>query len=395
MESPGMIRHPAESHLYIIEIDVPDQALSFSIDQDAVFSFAQYIIKINIAHRTHIRIFFSAQHRNGNGFCCAPVYLRLKQSGRDRQILENHIFNATRIPQLQGDAPVGAGDHTVFHQNIAEKRLTFAAEFDGCTGGYQSAIADSDIFTGAILHGSCRIFKHDAVVSALNMAVGNADIAAVIRINTITICHAQIIINTDTIDQHILTPHQMHRPEGTVLQRHIDNAYPAAVLHKDHRRSGIKAALNMPLCDLAVINTVVTMDGSKSGDRHILTVLGVEEKILRCTGIFAVFVRRDMGCFRNKALCLFGQIIFQMVTTFEHCTHFQMQFQIGAQIHQTAPEGSSTGNRHPSTTGCCAGIDCCLDGSSVIGAAITDSAKVQNIIAHNFPPGFIFSTSVA
>lgn len=169
MDALRITGHRPKMDQHIIKIDIPNQSFSFSVDQNAVFSLTQYIIKVYIMYRAHIRFLFPAQDRDGDGLCRSPIDLRFEKPGRNRQILENHIFDTALIPQLHGNAPIRTGDHTVFHQNIAEKRLALTTKFDSGTGGHQCAVADRDILTGSILHGGGCIFEHNMALLASYM----------------------------------------------------------------------------------------------------------------------------------------------------------------------------------------------------------------------------------
>ena len=92
------------------------------------------IAETDIPYSAHLRVCFTGQNGDGDRLCLPPEHLSAEQPGVDSNVMECHILDGTLIPELQGDAPVAAADHTVFHKNIPEQGLTLTAEFD-CGAG--------------------------------------------------------------------------------------------------------------------------------------------------------------------------------------------------------------------------------------------------------------------
>ena len=239
MHTHGMSRLGANMQRYTVKTDVFDETLLITIDQNAVFTLAEDIVKADITNMTHFGLRFAGNGRNGNGFCLSPEH-GAEQAGGNSQILEDHIFNAAGISQLQGDASVGTADDAIFNEDIAEQRFALAAKFDGGGGRSQGAVGHHDIFAGTILHSRCGILKHDAIVSALDVAAVDAHILTMVGINAIAIGHPQIVENANAADEHILAPHHMHRPKGAAAQRHIPQGEMPGVFYEHQRSAGIE-----------------------------------------------------------------------------------------------------------------------------------------------------------
>lgn len=89
----------------------------------------------------------------------------------------------------------------------------------------QCTVVDDNVLTGAVLHCRCGVFEDSTVVGAFDMAVCDPHIFTVIRVDAVTVCHAEIVQDTDAADQYILTADQMGCPEGALSEK--QNAVPA------------------------------------------------------------------------------------------------------------------------------------------------------------------------
>ena len=45
-------------------------------------------------------------------------HVRVKQAGLNSEVLKDHVLNVPPVPELEGDAPVGAADDAVFYDDI-------------------------------------------------------------------------------------------------------------------------------------------------------------------------------------------------------------------------------------------------------------------------------------
>ena len=221
----------------------------------------------------------------------------MAQPGGNGDILEDDIFNGAFIPQLQGNAPVAVVNHAVFNDDIAEKILAFAAEFDGSAGGGHGAAGHRDIFTGAVVHGGQGVFEHDAVIGAFQVAVGDPHILTVIRINAVAIGHAHIVQDPDALDQHIPAAHHMHRPECALFQRHIPDGQMIYIFQKQHGGAGVEKSLNMPGIFLTVENFLVAVDPAQAGDGQVFTISGIQKIMGGRAGVFAVDIAGHIPLF--------------------------------------------------------------------------------------------------
>ena len=200
----------------ILEGDIRDAAPGLPVDQDAVLTVAKDIPKYNISDGTDTGIFFALEYSDRDGFGATPEYILPKKPGADDDIMKEHILDTALVPQLQGDAPVGSADDAVFDGDIPEELLAFTAEFNGGAGGGKGAVGYGDVLARTELHGGSGVFENDAIVRAFDVAIADAHILAVVRVNAVTIGHAQVIQDPNAVDQHILTANQMHGPESTV-----------------------------------------------------------------------------------------------------------------------------------------------------------------------------------
>ena len=96
-----------------------------------------------------------------------------------------------------------------------------------------------------------------------------------IRVDTVAVCKAQIIQDTDAFDQDILAADQMCRPEAAAGERHIAQRQMGDMLQKKKRYAGVKAAVNMPLRDGSIKNAFIAVYFSAAGNRDVFAILRV------------------------------------------------------------------------------------------------------------------------
>ena len=65
------------------------------------------------------------------------------------------------------------------------------------------------------------------------MTAQNAHIGRVVGVDTVRVCHVQIVQNANLRDQHVVTARRMQGPEGRVLHDHIGEGNVVAVLDID------------------------------------------------------------------------------------------------------------------------------------------------------------------
>ena len=259
----------------ILEGDIRNGTGLLCVHQNAVFTFTADVVKEYALNVSYFGIFLALKDGDGDGLCRAPKNIGVTQFGLDHQIVEDHVFNRTLIPQLQGDGTVRVADHAVFNQNIAEKSLAFTAELDGGAGRGEGAVGHGDIFARAILHGSGGVFKYNAIVSAFDMAVGDPHVLAVVRIDAVAIGHAHGIQNADPVDQNIFTAYHMYCPESALFQCDVPDGQMCYIFQKQHGRTGVEDAFDMPGGYLAVEDLFVSIDATEAGDGQVFTIFGI------------------------------------------------------------------------------------------------------------------------
>ena len=373
---------PAQVQGNAVKGDVGNAVEAFAVQQNSVFAFAEDVAETDTADSADRGVLFPLKHRDGDGLGGTPEHFFFEKPRVDADVVEHDILNGTFVPQLQGDAPVGVADDTVFDEDIAEYVLAFAAELDGCAGGGKCAVCDGDVLAGAVLHGGSGILEHNAVIRALNVAVGDADIAAVVGVDTVAVGHAQTVEDADAVNEDIAASDHMHSPECTVAQGDMLDGEVRYVFQKQHGCAGIEDALNVPAGHLAVEDVLVAVDSAEACDGEVFAILRVQEIVTGCAGVFAVFVRGGIAEHGGAVPVCKQSVIIQIIAAHQYGTHFKVKFQIGAQDQRTAAIDMSAGEGHPSAACAAAGVDSGLNGSCVRRNAITDGAEMQCVVFH-------------
>ena len=92
-----------------------------------------------------------------------------------------------------------------------------------------------------------------------------------IRVDSIAVCHLQVVQNPDSIDENVLTADHVERPECGILKRHPGDREMADILNVEKRSSRIPRAFNVILGLGSVVNLLGSIDRSVTGDPNILT----------------------------------------------------------------------------------------------------------------------------
>lgn len=184
----------------IFKEDMLNIAGFIPVNQNPVLTGTVDVPEGNIFNITNRGVLFPAKPGNCHRFGFSPPVVGGKLPCINGKPGKGNIFNAALIPKLQGNSPVAAGNVTVLYQNIAERGFTLRTEFDGSTGGNQSAAGNGDIFTGTILHGVFRIFENNTVVSTFYVAADNPHVFTVVRVDSVTVCKTEVVDNPDTFD---------------------------------------------------------------------------------------------------------------------------------------------------------------------------------------------------
>ena len=114
-----------------------------------------------------------------------------------------------------------------------------------------------------------------------------------IRVDSVTVCHLHIVQNPDSIDENILTADHVERPECGILKRHAGDCEVADILDIEKRSSRIPRTLDVVLGLGSVVDHLISIDRSVTGDPNILT--GCINKIMsRLAIVFTVDIRGNV-----------------------------------------------------------------------------------------------------
>ena len=80
-------------------------------------------------------------------------------------------------------------------------------------------------------------FDSDAVISHINGAVHNPQIAGGVRIDAIRIRRVRRILDRDAANEHIIAVERMYSPERRASDRNIFQTDMLTVLEVEHRRT--------------------------------------------------------------------------------------------------------------------------------------------------------------
>jgi len=150
-------------------------------------------------------------------------------------------FTGLEIPAIQTAVAGGFDPEAVL---LYGEGASADLSFNNLTALIKFTVASDEVYnvkvwaTGANIAGQCS-FDGEKLTGASSMwvqlkgvmrkgktfymAVAYAHILTMVRINTIAVCHFQIVKNTNTINQDISATNHMYCPEGAVRKRHSCN----------------------------------------------------------------------------------------------------------------------------------------------------------------------------
>ncbi len=158
------------------------------------------------------------------------------------KILNTDIFNRSPAPapRFNADSAVGLFKDTVAHDNIADSAAHLASEHDAPVPVDHGAVGDSDIARLDPLRRRFRSgFYGNAVVSDVNMTVGNMNVLAGIRINAVRIGRIRRVPDRNSGHRNPVAFNRVDGPSRGIDQHKIPDLDIPAVVKTDELRAGI------------------------------------------------------------------------------------------------------------------------------------------------------------
>ena len=255
-----------------------------------------------------------------------------------------------------------------------------------CGGvGAENAVRDEDVAAGAVFlrHGGGGL-DHDGVVGAADDAAADDHVLAAVRVDAVVVRAALVVLDADTVDQHIPAARHVQGPEGGVTEGHALHGEVSHVLQKAHART-VAPHLQGAFVAAAVIVVLVedlppaAVDAAKAGDGHILRVPREEEAAALPAGVPVVVLKaaHEIGHVRRVKA---GN---------ELRSGFKMQFHVGFE-QDRAGEKPPGGYAHPAAAGSGTGVDSALDDGGVERFAVSHGAEVGYDTGHDAGTSFWF-----
>lgn len=293
-----------------------------------------------------------------NGLGNAPPHC-VVQFGGDHEIGEDEVFDQCAISVEQADAAVAMRNDTVAESGIANGFGTFRLDFDaGGTGGERAA-RHGDVFAGPKLGEVAGSLQDDAVVTGLDVAVGDADAAAVVDINAIAVRDAEIVEDADALDVKSVASDRVNSPGRSVDDGELFEADIAAIQEKQHAGSPIGR---------------IAMAG------RIKRIVRTEERLSNFVAAFAKLGEIGVEISINLARAANGNVrgvlgeekrtvlMEEVAVTcgFECGPGAEFEGDVRPQDNTAAQVSFAAGQKNGSTSGCGAGIHRSLEGGCVI-----------------------------
>ena len=203
-----------------------------------------------------------------------------------------------------------------------------------------------------------------------------------IRIYAVTVCHAEIVQDTDAVDQHILTADKMGRPESASGECDPGQGEMADMLHEDKRHSRIEPAVDMVGGHSAVEQLLVSVDDAVSRNRDILAVLRIEEVESGHAGIIAVLVGGCAGFGGAGAVQSEDIIILEVIASLQDSSRLEVKLGVRGQNQCAGAVSLSTAQNDAAAAVFMAVVDGGLNCRSVVVGAVAEGTVVVYIVYH-------------
>ena len=132
----------------------------------------------------------------------------------DNHIGKGYIGDGAFVAVLDTDASVGVGDDAVVEKHTVDGVHIFRSDFYSARTRGHHAVGHHDVAAGAVLLEFAAVFEADAVVAALDEAVGDAHLARMVYVDTVAVAYLQIVEQGEVADGHVVASDQMHSPVG-------------------------------------------------------------------------------------------------------------------------------------------------------------------------------------
>ena len=129
------------------------------------------------------------------------------RKGMADDVGKENIFNVARIAALNAEPPVAVADDAVGKNNVAHGVGIDLIDFQRGAAGFEHASRHRHFFGRAILGEVGRIFDDDAVIGAVEQAIGDPDVAAMVEINPVVVGDVPTVLNADGFNADIVAAH--------------------------------------------------------------------------------------------------------------------------------------------------------------------------------------------
>ena len=202
------------------------------------------------------------------------------------------------------------------------------------------------------------------------MAIADTNILRMIEIDTVAIANLEIVQKIDSIDDSLVTAHEMYRPICSFLDGDIADGEIADIRQRQYMRARIESLISQRLQLIGVFQlcphegNAVAMNGAFSCYTDVLGIFGPEPQhafaaiLTECAQVVDVLIRIGFqgGC------------------------RLQVEFHVTLQLDRACHKCMITRKQHSSTTLSRAFVDDTLNDLSVVCLTITLGSKSSHIV---------------
>ena len=135
---------------------------------------------------------------------------------------------------------------------------------------------------GAILFKLTAVLQADAVISAGNIAVGNADVLRMVKVDAVTVAYLQVVQQLNAVNNSTVTADEVNCPVSAFPNRDIPNGQIAHIGKREDMRTWVESLWIKRLQFIRIRQfcshecDAVTMNGSLSPNGYVLGMTGIE-----------------------------------------------------------------------------------------------------------------------
>ena len=304
-----------------------------------------------------------------DGLGLSPPYVA-EQPAFHLHIAEHYIFYCALVAVLDAYTAIGSTDDTVVEQYVADPVHILRTYLHGARTAGHYAVCHHYVFTGSVLLKLPSVLEANAVVSALDEAVADAHLAAVIDIDAVSVTDFKVVQKADSIDIHVVTTHQMDCPIRTVAYGQISDIQLIHPIECKHVRTGVKERVTERLEFVAILE----FRSHKSNGVAVYRAASAQADVFRITGIKP---QHSFSAIRPES----AELVYALVGIGEqYGAGLEMIVDVSLELHGAAKEGLACGEKHLSSPVGVTLVYGFLNGCAVVGESVSFGAEAGHVI---------------